>query len=370
MKRLLSILSALLLCLALCACGRAAAPEPAPTLEPTPEPTPAPTEYTITDESAEEILALAEIPSLRRIDAEGCREYEALLALREALPDCEIRWAVEVQGQKYPSDTRELKLSSLEGAEEALRALPELETLDLLEAGAELADLDRLSAIRPDVFYLWEFPFRGFTIRTDIECYSTLQDIGFTRADDEAFYPLLKYCKHLKALDLGHNGITDVSMIGEMKDMEVLILADNPIVDASPLGKLKKLVYLELFLCHDIQDFSFLNELTELTDLNLCYDENCTSMDFLEHMPKMRFLLVKYAGISQSEFNRWAERLPEVEMVYWDGDRESCNSGWRDTHRNYQIRFCFSNWPNLVSFTHYDDALFNFDGYELNIGDY
>ena len=364
-----------LLALGLMGCGTGerapSAPPPTETSAPaTPEPAPPPTEYTVTGESAEEILALAEIPTLRLVDGEQSEHYEALFALQERLPDCEVRWRVPFQGQMLPGDTEELTVTDLAGLEELLPWLPKLQTVDLLSAGATLEDLDRFDALRPDVFWLWEFPFRGFTVRTDIQCYSTLQDIGFTRSDGESFYPLLHYCRKLKALDLGHNDIVDVTDIGRMEDLEVLILADNPIVDASPLGNLKKLHYLELFLCRDIEDWSFLRELTEIEDLNLCYCESCPSLDFLEVMPKLRFGMFKFMGIPYSEFHAWQERLPEAVLVYDNEDRESCNDGWRDTHRNYQIRFSFTNWPNVVDYRRYDDVLFDFDGYEMNIGDY
>lgn len=371
MKRTVTILCAALLVILLCACGAGAPSAPAevtPVPTPEPTPTPPPTELTLTDESAEEILALAEIPSLRYIDATGSREYDALLQLRQALPDCEIHWVYDFQGVSYPSDTKSLTVTDMTGLEDALRCLPELEEVDLLEAGAELADLDRFSAIRPDVFYLWEFFFRGFTIRTDIPVYSTLQDLYFVREPDENFYPLLKYCKKLKALDLGHNDLRDLTLIGQLTDLQVLILADNPnIIDASPLGNLHELIYLELFMCPNIEDFSFLNELTKIRDLNLCYDETCTNLDFLGYMPDFTFGLFKYTGVPVDHYNSWKERLPDARMTLWDGNLESCESGWRETRRNHMIRQAFANWPSIVDYRSYDDLDFEFYGQIYNI---
>ena len=329
-----------------------------------------PTEYRVTDESAEEILALAKRSGLKHIDAIGCTEYEALLKLRELLPECEIVWEVAFQGVSYPSDTETLAVTDLEGLEDALRALPALTRVDLLETKARLEDLERYRAIRPDVFYLWEFWIDGRLVRTDTRVYSSLLGVEIRSRDIDYYYPVLAYCPYLKALDLGHNGITDVTLIGELQDLEVLILADNRIADLSPLGKLSNLIYLELFLNKEAEDFSFLNHLTKLKDLNLCYCYQLDNLDFLESLPELCFLMVKRTAIPREEFDAWRERLPEVKMVYYDGDPESTGSGWRMTGRSQMIRTAFACWQNIVRYDSYNDYELRINGGVHPISDY
>ena len=318
-------------------------------------------EYIITDESAEEILALADKPGLRHIDATASREYDALLALREKLPDCDIDWVYEFQGVSYPSDTTELKVTDMTGLEDALRCLPALTDVDLLEAGATLADLDRFDAIRPDVFWLWEFRFGIDRIRTDIRVYSTLNGYQTYYSLDH-FYPIVKYCKHLRALDLGHNSITDISLLENLEELEVLILADNFITDASPIGKLHNLVFLELFLNGKIEDYSFLNELTKIKDLNLCYCKTLDHLDFLENMPELEFAMFKRTKVTEEDLAPWREKYPDATLVCCDGDPESTGSGWRMTGRNKQIRNAFSHWRTIISYEHYNDWTFPVNG--------
>lgn len=319
-----------------------------------PAATPAPTEIPATaspvsltldgSETADEILALSSLPSLREIDATQSREYEALLSLRELLPDCSIRWSCRFDGRSWPSDTRSLTVHSLDGLAELLCYLPALESVDLTGTDASLSDLEQLDAVRPDVFYLWDFEFNGQRIRTDVEVFSTRRDGMHHRFTDEELYPLLKYCRRLKALDLSHNALHDVSQIGEMADLEILILADNYITDATPLRLCTKLTHLELQMNRGIRDFSFLPRLAALRELNVCYDPWCVNLDFLENMPDFAFGMFKFTDVDSDDYSAWADKRPDARLVYWSDDTDSNGNGWRDWPRNRAIRELFADW--------------------------
>lgn len=362
-KHLISIICILVFAFMLAGCGASepeATPAPTATPVPTPEPTPMPTEYTITTESVEEILALAEIPTLEFVDAKGSTEYAAIVQLTELLPECEIVWEYEFQGVKYPSDTTELTVTELEGLEDAIRYLPKLNYIDLIDSPATVEDLDRYSEINPNIFFYWSFVHEGIVIRTDIEVYSSLRDLNYHRFTDEEMYPMLKYCKNLKMLDLGHNDIRDLTLIGQLKDLEVLIIADNPnLVDASPLANLEKLTYLEFFMNDKVEDFSWLNSLTKLDALNMCYCTYLTELDFLENMPDMGFAMFKFCNVSKEELAYWQEQLPNAYLTTWDGSIHSCDGGWRETVRNAQIRTAFAGWRNIVDYRHFSDVDFD-----------
>ena len=370
---LCAVLMAILL---LCACGTGSTnnlPEstPEPTPEPTTEPTPPHVSWTVTNESPADILALAEIPSLQSVDATQSREYDAILQLHYLRPDMDLTWDYEFQGTVYPCDTTELKVTDLTGLEDAIRYLPEVNYIDLIESNATVEDLDRYDAVRPGIFYYWSFVHRDihgeYVIRTDLEVYSTLQinsaADGGGRTDED-MYPMLKYCRKLKALDLGHNLLTDASirLIGELTDLEVLILGDNPnLTDLSPLGNLTKLTFLEIFLNHDVEDFSFLILLSNLDMLEACYCDHLTSLDFLANMPNFKVGMFKYSGVSSEEFIKWQARLPEgAWMVFYDGDPFSCSSGWRDLLKTNQIQVAFSSWRNVVDYRHFDDVDYDY----------
>lgn len=320
-------------------------------------------EYIITDESAEEILALADVPGLERIDGTASKEYDALLELYHALPDCDVFWNYEFEGKLYSSRDEKLKVRSADGLTDAVRYLPNLNYIDLIDSDASLSDLDACYEINPDAFYYWEFYFDGYVIRTDIKCYSTFHGAGEYRYKDEEMYPIFKYCKYLRALDVGHNDLKDMTYIGKLTDLEILILADNLVEDASPLANLKNLWYLEIFMCYYIENYDFLYELPKLTDINACYCEKLENLDFLGSMPDFKFGFFKFTGATQSMAIEWMEKIPDCDIVISDGDRESVSGNWRGTERNTRLRYCFGGWRHITDYRSYDDADFDFGRY-------
>ena len=365
-----SVFCVLLLALLLCACGTgaeqpsapAAATTAAPTPEPAPAPTPEPTEWVLSGESAEEILALADISALRLVDGTASQEYAAMLELSRLRPDCQVLWNYEFEGVLYPNTAAELKAAGLDGLEDAVRYLPALSYIDVIDTPATVEDLDRLYDINPDAFYYWSFPLEGRTLRTDLQVYSSLRDGVMHRLTSEELYPMLKYCRNLRALDLGHNDLSDLTWLGKLSELEVLILADNPrITDAAPLAGLTRLHYLEFFMLPNVEDFSFLNSLTGLEELNLCRDDQLRDLSFLEHLTKLRFLMIKFTACDAESVAAWQEKMPDTRIVFLGyGDLEATGNGWRETAKNKRIREMFFYWHYVSRYEAYDDLSFDF----------
>ncbi len=367
MRKILVFLLLLLLLLAGCATAPPSAappaeptPAPTPSPEPTPEPTPTPpSSVVLTTETAEEILALADNPLLREVDGTASAEAEALAALQRLRPDCEVRFVYDWRGTALPGDTRELTVTEAEGAEEALRCLPRLEKVDMRAVEWSVEDMDRLEEQYPEIDFVWTLRFGSWTVTSDITCFSTLRtgepdNHHYTNAE---LYPLLRFCHHLRALDLGHNWLTDLTLIGQMKELQVLILADNSTLkDISPLANLSELYYLELFLCRDVEDFSPLYALTKLQDLNLSYDRHFSDLSFLENCPDFENGWFRNTGVTREQADAFLAGHPNVKLLVGSSvDPSSTAFGWRSTERNTAIRHAFTYWKTVVDWRHWDD---------------
>lgn len=332
-------------------------PLSAPAPAPTPEPTPAPTEYTITVESAEEIAALGEISTLRHIDATASREYEALAKLRAALPECEMDWVYELNGVEYPGDTEELTVKTLDGLEDALRYLPDIRFVDMLACEVTTDDIDRYMEINPDADYLWWVKFGRWVVRSDIQIFSSMRTTDNHYYTNEELYPLLHYCKKMRALDLGHNALTDLTDIGNMTDLQVLIIADNEyLTDLSPLKNLDKLYYLEMFLCINITDFSGLDGMVSMEDMNCRYCRYLDDPSFLANMPNLRMLYCANTGLGLREIAPY--RIEGCSYETASEDYSSVYHGWRATDRNIAIRHLFHHFEDVKEFISWDNIVY------------
>lgn len=332
-------------------------PLSAPAPAPTPEPTPAPTEYTITGESAEEIAALGEISTLRHIDATASREYEALAKLRAALPECEMDWVYELNGVEYPGDTEELTVETLDGLEDALRYLPDIRFVDMLACEVTTDDIDRYMEINPDADYLWWVKFGRWVVRSDIQIFSSMRTTDNHYYTNEELYPLLHYCKKMRALDLGHNALTDLTDIGNMTDLQVLIIADNEyLTDLSPLKNLDKLYYLEMFLCINITDFSGLDGMVSMEDMNCRYCRYLDDPSFLANMPNLRMLYCANTGLGLREIAPY--RIEGCSYETASEDYSSVYHGWRATDRNIAIRHLFHHFEDVKEFISWDNIVY------------
>ena len=130
------------------------------------------TELTITSLTAEEIALLDYLPQLKTVHAEGCTDYEQLLALKEHRPDCEIIYTVDLYGKTYANDTTELSFGSeeldLQQLREALTWLPDMASISFDQPTVEAEELKALAADFENIHITWEKDAFGTTYGSDV----------------------------------------------------------------------------------------------------------------------------------------------------------------------------------------------------------
>ncbi len=174
---------------------------------------------------------------------------------------------------------------------EILDQLPNLKEVRLFDSPMATEDMGWLfDRYYPQVFFGFTIQIGQHIIRTDQTAFSTLHHSGETKEDkrhtSEELYPL-RMCTRMKALDLGHNYLTDLNFLYWMPDIEVLIISPNyGLKDITPVGTLKNLVYLECFNT-PITDLTPLAGLTKLRDLNLTLDGYIRDISPLYDLPNL-----------------------------------------------------------------------------------
>ena len=216
-----------------------------------------------------------------------------------------------------------------------LAQYPNLQKVDMYNTPVTPAQADELAALYPQVEFGWTLLIgREHRIRTDAEAFSTLHRSGSPGHSTKEL-SALRYCKNLKALDIGHNNVDDISWIAGLKDLRVLIIAVNRITDLSPLANLENLEYLEVF-SNRVTDLSPLQGLERLTDLNIGYNR-IEDFSPLYGMTQLKRLWLFRAGnrgipgVPQEVIDTLKETLPGTQ-INWKS--EPTLGGWRD-HPHY-----------------------------------
>ena len=202
-----------------------------------------------------------------------------LILLMASLP----AFAEEVQTVSFgkltvPADAEYIDLgkvtvSSAEGYKkfyDFLGQLPDLKRVDMFSTRIPHNRIDELAERFPQIEFGWTMAIGDHDVRTDAVAFTTAHGDRSRRHKTEDF-AVLKYCKNLLALDIGHNAVKDLSFLYDLPNLRILILVDNQFQDITPVGSLTDLEYLELFY-NDIRDVSALTGLVNLKDLNLGFN--------------------------------------------------------------------------------------------------
>lgn len=150
--------------------------------------------------------------------------------------------------------------------------------------------IEELDERYPHIEFGWTMEVGDHLVRTDAACFSTLHYSGDTSHPTREI-ALLRFCKNLRALDIGHNRVDDLSFLYELPELRVLIVACNRIEDITPIASLRHLEYLEMFSNY-VTDLSPLADLPYLAHLNIGYN-NISDLSPLYQMPQLKRLWMK-----------------------------------------------------------------------------
>lgn len=91
-----------------------------------------------------DLRAIGYLPCLEVVEAEDCRDYSQLIALGQHYPHVEVRYAVSLGGDSFPSDSRQLQLRSVELEQiPDLQYLPDLTTV-VVSGGENMENFSQL----------------------------------------------------------------------------------------------------------------------------------------------------------------------------------------------------------------------------------
>ena len=223
--------------------------------------------------------------------------------------------------------------------------MPLLREVDMYQQRLPREDMERLFDMFPDIFWGFTLRFSEHTVRTDVSAFSTLHGSCPNPPHSEKEFSMLRMCRNLEALDIGHNATRDISWLAGLTHLKVLIIAINQIEDISVLSQLHELQYLEVFT-NKVTDVTPLLGLTNLVDLNLSNNP----ISDLRPLYKMTWLRRLWLG----DFMQYPEEqkaeimaaLPDTEFFWGWGPTAGT---WRE-HPHYFALYDFFRTRVFVPF--------------------
>ena len=233
-----------------------------------------------------------------------------------------------------------------------LDQLPRLKRVTMWNTNTYRANIDHLTERWPQVQFDCTLCFAEHKVRTDATAFSTLHSTS-SKTHSAKDISIVTYCKNLKALDFGHNGVDDLSFLYQLPELRVLICGINRVTDITPIASLEHLEYLEMFT-NSVTDISPLTRLTHLMDLNISYNliedlTPLTQMPWLKRLWMYRSTNRYSSAALPEETQAWLRKaLPNTEINFINNPTAG---GWRDDHPHYLvIREMFRNGDFYIRF--------------------
>ena len=262
-----------------------------------------------------------------------------LLAIQAGYAEALNAFGVQIDPQTrvLDFDAASVRVTDAQAVADLLDQLPAVREVRMFDSELSREDMEWLFDTYPDVFFGWTLRFAIHTVRTDATAFSTLHRSRMTDPQDRLHttkeLSILRLCTRLKALDLGHNRLNDLSFLSGLTELRVLIISPNyALKDLSPLAGLTNLEYLEAFST-DTNDVSALSNLTKLRDLNLTCSDHLKDISCLYDLPNLERFWCGNVPISRQQKQEIMARHPDC---VFDWGQQPTGGSWRK-HPHYDV---------------------------------
>ena len=251
-------------------------------------------ELTITSLTQADMETMDYFQSLTAVNAEGCRDYDQLIALQQRRPDIAVRYRVSIGGSDYPQDTRELTVTGLTGEDvQLLQYLPQLERLHLLEPAVPA---EALQALGDGVTVTCEKQVLGRTVTDDD---TELDFTGISITDIGELERDLAYFPNLEKVIVSDCGL-DNETLAAARDR---VREQYKLVWTVQCGKLTARTDDTYFMPVKYHVYYFHDE--DAYNLRYCEDMLCIDLghmsihniEFVRYMPHLKYLILAHSTV-------------------------------------------------------------------------
>ncbi len=307
--------------------------------------------------------ALSYFKNLKKVKAAGYSSVEKLnemvQAVKENNPDaafeCDtVFYGVPVNSSMDFLCLNNIPVDNVDSLRTVIDLFPNITSYEMCDCGISDDVMGQLREDYPEIKFTWMLYILKYRIRTDVQCFSTLVTLNWSYTGDEnTFSPIFKYCTELRALDLGHWDIRDISAIRNLKKLQVLIFYGCKIEDITPLGELTDLMYIDLRR-NNISDVSPLTNLQKLEYLAIG-NNPLKNAELLVACKKMERLHISSVGLPTKTVVALEKGLPKgCEFKHSSNIEDKWTGGKKES--DYKHPFFY--WKKVKEYHRYDDVIY------------
>ena len=296
-----------------------------------------------------EVNQIGFFKKLHSIDIRNCTNPDALSDFLAKNPQIKTVESVQLLGKQFGAEDavidlrgNQYTLSQVKAAlDEALPKMTSLKKIDMCGCGLSDKEMEKLTAAYPNIKFVWMLHVGRWDIRTDAVMFSALNSDGKEIYDQKDYAPIFKYCTDLRAIDLGHSLITDISEMASLKKLRAVILTDNKVKDISAFKEMKDLEFIEMNATNKVTNLEPLRELQNLRFINMWGSVGITDLSPLYHHDKLEIVIFERT-IPREEQKRFISSNPNCQSFFKvDSNRVSTNPAWRDNPYRIKLKNTF-----------------------------
>lgn len=241
--------------------------------------------------SSEEIPLLQNLPELKQIDARGCRDYEALMELRQHT-EYELLYDVPLSHRSWDGKNNLLQLKNADYEEliEKLQFFADVKVVQLIGRLPAPEQMLRLSELYPDVQF--QFKLNGSYVDLDTST-TDLNLTGTPLTPEQAAY-IIECFPNLHSISVIHCGLTAQDILSLQQTFPRVFFLWETVIDETPIRTNQAVL-----------------------DLTGCQLEDTEQIEsILPCFPKADEVILCDCGLSSQQLDAMARRHPDIRFVW------------------------------------------------------
>ena len=281
---------------------------------------------------------------LKAVDIRYCTNPQILDEFLSHHPDLKLVKSIELLGRQVGTEDEVIDLRGKKytfnevkaALDETLPKMNSVKKIDMCGCGLSDKEMENLCAAYPEIKFVWMLHLVNWDLRTDALIFSALISDGKEIYNQNNYAPIFKYCTDLRALDLGHSVITDISAISSLKKLRAVILTDNKIRDISSFAELKDLEFIEMNATNKVSSIEPLRNLQNLKYINLWGSVGISDLSPLYDHKNLEIAIFE-RDVPKAEREKFIKSNPDCKTFFKvDSNKISTNSTWRENpYRKY-----------------------------------